>query len=61
MAGRTEVERALLARGTVVMTLRSIVDVDMMRRVEMIVWKLKCDGIRLYGGRSMNSVFRRHL
>lgn len=31
MAGRIEVESALLARGAVVMTLLSIVDADMLR------------------------------
>lgn len=37
MAGRMEVERALLARGAVVMTLRSIVDADMVDRVRRIL------------------------
>lgn len=37
MAGRTEVESALMARGAVVMTRLSIVDVDIVGVVVMIV------------------------
>ena len=43
MAGRMEVESALLARGAVVMTLLSIVDVHMM--VEVVVVGISVKGI----------------
>lgn len=49
MAGRTEVERALLARGAALITLRSIVDVDMMFIAASSLIESKVDIKRSFG------------